>query len=122
MSQSHGIAPLSLEGIASTMGTAAVPAAIAAILPGTLVVDLGLDNARGGGPYTFRCRMQEGALLRLAGVVSVEHTWCSCLWAGVILATLLASALLGVVAPAFGGGEVVVVPLALAFGLALALA
>ena len=43
-------------------------------------------------------------------------------WAGVILATLVASALRGVVAPDFGGGEVVVVPLALAFGLALALA
>ena len=36
------------------MGTAAVPAAIVATLPGTLVVDLDLDNARGGGPYTFR--------------------------------------------------------------------
>ena len=35
------------------MGTAAVPAAIVAILPGTLVVDLGLDNARGGGPLYF---------------------------------------------------------------------
>ena len=53
VSQSHGIAPVSLEGIASTMGTAAVPAAIVAILPGTLVVDLDLDNARGGGPLYF---------------------------------------------------------------------
>lgn len=43
-------------------------------------------------------------------------------WAGVMLATLEASALRGVVAPAFGGGEAVVEPLALAFGLALALA
>ena len=43
-------------------------------------------------------------------------------WAGVILATLVASALRGVVAPAFGGGEAVLEPLAWAFGLALALA
>ena len=39
-----------------------------------------------------------------------------------MLATLVASALRGVVAPAFGGGEAAGVPLALAFGLALALA
>ena len=47
------MAPVGLAGMASTIGTAAVPAAAVAILAATLGWDLALAKARGGGPLYF---------------------------------------------------------------------
>ena len=47
------MAPVSLEGNALTIGKAAVPAVIVAILAETLAADLPLDIARGGDPLYF---------------------------------------------------------------------
>ena len=123
VSQSHGIAPGSLESNALTIGRAAVPAFTVAILAGTLEADLLLAIARGGGPLYFSGGgVPKGALLRLESVIGIKHAWGFSLLSRGHIGDLVASALRGVIAPAFGGGEAVLEPLALAFGLALALA
>ena len=52
--RNEGMAPDGLTGMASTIGTAAVPAATVAILMATLGWDdLAFAKARGGGPLYF---------------------------------------------------------------------